>query len=293
MKFLAIPSFFLFVPLFAQTAPSTADDPVVVTIEGKPYKKSELETFVKALPQAVAQNFYANKRGFLETFALLTKLTTVAEQEGLDKTQPHQARLTYNRMQYLATAELNEADSKAQISEEDIKKYYETKKAELARAKTKVLYVAYNNNPMPSLDPAAKKPLTEEQAKAKGEGLLKQARAGADFVKLIRENSDDADSKAKDGDFPPFKPTDQSLPADIQSAIFALKPGEYSNLLRQPNGFYIFRLESLATPQLSEIRGDLYTAIKKERLDKWVDSVRKSISIQFNNEKYLTEPAPK
>ena len=65
--------------------------------------------------------------------------------------------------------------------------------------------------------------MTEEQAKAKIEKLLADIRDGADFVKLVKANSDDADSVARNGDFEtPIQRTDK-WPDDIKNVIFALK----------------------------------------------------------------------
>ena len=283
---------FVFYALFV-CLPVLAQEKPVVTIEGKPFTKTELETFVQALPAAVSQNFANNKKQFLEALGLMMKMAKIAEQSGLEKKSPHDARLLYQRLQYLATAEINEKDNTATIVTEDLQKYYDAHKADFALAKTKVLYVAFNNNPMPSNDPKAKKPLNEAQAKEKATALLKQARGGADFAKLVRENSDDADSRSKDGDFSPFRQSDQAVPAPLKSAIFGLKPGEFTEVIQQPNGFYIFRLESIETPEFEKMRDEVYNKLRREKLDQWVDSVRKSVSIQFNDEKYLTEPVAK
>ena len=82
-------------------------------------------------------------------------------------------------------------------------------------------------NPQPSSDPKAKKSLTEAEAKAKIADLRKKLLSGADFGQVARENSDDKESAAKDGDFPPIKRS-SSYPEDIKNAVFALKPGEIS-----------------------------------------------------------------
>ena len=123
----------------------------------------------------------------------------------------------------------------------------------------KVLFVSFRANPAPQTDPKAKKILSEAEAKAKIEKLLGQIRAGADFVKLVKENSDDADSIARDGDFgPPIRRSDDSLPADIKNAIFALKPGKVTDALRVPSGFYLFRLEEFHRSPTTSSRRYLY-----------------------------------
>jgi parvulin-like peptidyl-prolyl isomerase len=187
---------------------------------------------------------------------------------------------------------LNAANARHPITEEEEKKYYEERKAEFARAKVKVLYVAFNDNPLPNPDPKAKKPLTSAQAKQKIDGLRKQLAGGADFLALVKQHSDDEESQAKEGDFGAFSPTDQNLPPVIKTAIFSLKPGQVSDPIEQANGYYLFRLESFTTPEFEEVKQDIFGKLQRERLDQWVESVKKSVKLEFAEPVYWTPPKP-
>ncbi len=96
-----------------------------------------------------------------------------------------------------------------------------------------------------------KKIVTEAEAKAKIEDLAKQIQGGADFGKLARDISDDKTSAAKDGDFGVVK-QDSSYPPAIKTAVFALKQGELSAPIRQPNGFYLIRAEEINQQPFNE-----------------------------------------
>ncbi len=121
---------------------------------------------------------------------------------------------------------------------------------------------------------------------------MKRARAGESFVELVKKYSGDADSKAKDGDFPPFNPADERLPAPVKTLVFGLKPGEVSDAVRQANGYYIFRLEKFIVPELDAIRNEVYMAVQREQFDKWMSEVRKSVQVEVKDEKFMTEAAP-
>jgi peptidyl-prolyl cis-trans isomerase C len=110
---------------------------------------------------------------------------------------------------------------------------------------------------------------------------------GADFVALVREHSEDAASKAKDGDFGTFRRSDK-IPEPIKAAIFSLRPGEVSRPVRQPNGFYLFRVEELKTPTLDDVRQELIPAAKTAKFTEWFEGVRASIRVEFENEEYFT-----
>src|SRR5205823_14196176 len=104
--------------------------------------------------------------------------------------------------QTLANAQVSAATDAIPVTLDEQKKFYEANRDRYTQAKVKVLFISFRTTPPPAVsDPKAKKYLSEPEAKAKIEKLLAEVRGGADFVKLLKENSDDAESLAKDGDF--------------------------------------------------------------------------------------------
>jgi len=78
------------------------------------------------------------------------------------------------------------------------------------------------------------------QAQAKAQGLLQRARAGEDFVKLARENSD-ASGAAQNGGVIGVRAADR-LPPLFVDAVKDLPEGGVSNLLRSNAGFHIVKV---------------------------------------------------
>jgi parvulin-like peptidyl-prolyl isomerase len=80
---------------------------------------------------------------------------------------------------------------------------------------------------------------TKEEAKARATQLLARARKGEDFGKLATENSDDPSAKMNQGALGKF--TRERMVKPFADAAFALKPGEFSELVETPFGFHVIK----------------------------------------------------
>ena len=77
-------------------------------------------------------------------------------------------------------------------------------------------------------------------ARARTDGLLDEARRGGDFAELARTHSDDAGSAASGGDLGVVV-RGQTVP-DFETALFALQPGEFSDVVESPFGFHVIQM---------------------------------------------------
>lgn len=271
---------------FPQAPSGPAADPVVVTINGKEYTKSQIEGLVRSIGGTVPAQFASDRRGFVETLGLTMRLEEEARKMGIDKQDPYAAQLAYNTMIFLAQSALNEKNKQLRIMPDQQKAHYEKNQKNYASAKVRVLYLAFATSAMP----AAGALRSEAEAQALAANIHAELKNGADFVAMVRKYSDDLDSKAKDGEFAPIKPGDTSLPGEIRDMIFSLKPGQTTEPVRQANGYYLFRLESLDVAPYEEVRDQIYMELQKEALDRWMETVRKSVSIDYKDETFF--PAP-
>lgn len=277
----------------AAQPPAASDDPVVVVIDGKPWRRTELESMIHRLPPNVGQNFFVDKRTFLLQYALVQRLAEMAEKAGIPEEEPHKTRLAYQRAVYLAQAEMDQAAMRIQVKPEEQQQYYEEHKQDFANARVRVIYVSFNDNPPPSKDPKAKRPRTSAEAEKLARELAAKARAGADFAALARQFSEDEETKDKGGEFRPVKPNDTNLPPEIRTVIFALKPGQVSDPVRQTGGFWIFRLDDYVVPPFADVQSEVYEALREARFREWIEGVQKSLRIEYRDESYLGAGLPK
>jgi parvulin-like peptidyl-prolyl isomerase len=165
-----------------------------------------------------------------------------------------------------------------------VQKYYDANKDLFTQARLKVIYISFSQDPTAQPAAPAKKVQSEAEAKAKAEKLFAELQAGADFVKLVKENSGDATSASKDGDFGTFHRSDQNLPPEIKTAIFALKQGQISKPVRHTNGYYIFRVEESTVQPFDQVREQVSNDLIRSQMDEWINAQRKSLDIKIENQ---------
>jgi len=122
------------------------------------------------------------------------------------------------------------------------------------------------------------------QARARAEGVLKQAKTGTDFGALARKYSDDS-SKSQGGDlgfFPHGK-----LPPEFEQVAFSLKPGQMSDVVATQFGFHIIKVADrrvapiMPFEQVSpQIREMLFTQRKEQKAQSFIESVKKKAKIE-------------
>lgn len=265
--------------LYAQTPPSQANPPALPDLpdkaavascdDGHVITMAEMRGLLVAVnnPQAAA-----NPKEFLNQWCMMRKLARLAQEDKLDQESPTKEELIWSESYVLAQAEMNNQANPI-IPTEDEKKYYEEHKSEYEQVKTYAIYIAFSNAAASQVGSDGKKILSEAEAKAKATALLEQIRKGADFKKLARENSDDDTSRAKDGFFSDLKPTDP-MPDAIRSAVFKLKPGETTDVIAQPNGFYLFRADSISYKPYEEVRDQVNHELKQDRVNQWMRTIQ-------------------
>ncbi|MCI0547992.1 MAG: peptidylprolyl isomerase [Candidatus Rokubacteria bacterium] len=115
-------------------------------------------------------------------------------------------------------------------------------------------------------------------AKRRAEDVYAELQAGEDFATLARKFSDDGSGKAG-GALGPLKRGE--LAVEIERAILALAPGQYSAPFRSEVGYHLFLLdksESLSGDGLRHVRSQVRDILFREkyetRLKDWVGDIR-------------------
>ncbi len=273
---------------------ATPPDTVIAIFDGdRKLTLGELDSFLQAMPPNMAEAARRDRKGFVQQFALMNHLSEMAQKAKLDQQSPTREALAFNRMYLLMNAQLHEVLTAINVPPAEVEAAYNKDKDKFKQVKVKAIYIPFSAAPSSSA-PSDPKHRTEAEAQDKITKLRAAIVAGGDFVKAVKENSEDPTSVAKGGDFGTLRSTD-NLPEAIRTAIFALKQGEVSQPVKQPNGFYLFRAEEVTAQPLSEVQEQILNELKQARFKKWMDEASSSLNLKIENPAFFLEggtPAP-
>ncbi|MFH7044284.1 SurA N-terminal domain-containing protein [Paucibacter sp. JuS9] len=174
-------------------------------------------------------------------------------------------------------------------SDEDLRKYYDDNQSRFSVAEERRA-----SHILIKADKSAS-PADRAKAKARAEELLAQARkAPATFADLARKNSQDEGSAANGGDLDFFGRGAMVKP--FEDATFALKQGEFSDVVESDFGFHVIQLtgkrggDKKTFEQVrAEIEGDVLKQLAQKRYTEVSEAFRNTVYEQSDSLKPAAE----
>lgn len=173
------------------------------------------------------------------------------------------------------------------ITDEDVKKFYDENPARFEQPE-----MVRASHILISTRDAQQKELTPEQKaekKTKIDDLLKRARAGEDFAKLAKENTDDPGSKETGGEY--TFPRGRMVP-EFEAAAFSLAPGQVSDVVTTQYGYHIIKLnEKLPAKkvELAKVSADVKEGLTQQAIQKklpdYMKQLKEQAGVQYLDEK--------
>jgi peptidyl-prolyl cis-trans isomerase C len=160
-----------------------------------------------------------------------------------------------------------ERELKITVSDDEVKKFYDDNPSKFEQPEM----VRASHILISTRDPNTNKDLPDDQKNAKrkkAEDLLKQARAGEDFAKLAKENSDDPGSKDKGGEYQFAR--GQMVP-EFETAAFSLKTNQVSDIVTTTYGYHIIKLSEKIPAkkmELAKVAPDVKEYLKQQQMQK-------------------------
>jgi peptidyl-prolyl cis-trans isomerase C len=266
---------------------AAAADPVIMNIGEIAVHASEFEQALEALP-AEYQAYAAGpgKRQFAEDYLRLRVLAAAGERDGLASDPKVKAQLKLLRENTIANAQIEKMRDSIKLSEDETKKAYEAKKGELERATARHILIAFEGSPAAPAEGA----LSDAAAKAKAEEIRAKIAGGADFAELAKAESHDTVSGAQGGSLGEFAPG-QMVP-EFDQAVFSAKPGELTPVVRTQFGYHVIQVQEKATVPFEEVRGQIETELRQEKLQALVQAAQSSAKASLVEEYFAPPAAP-
>jgi peptidyl-prolyl cis-trans isomerase C len=251
-------------------------DTIVATVNGKKMTADQVRKMVAGIPAQAQEAFTKDPKQFMQEYAWYINLQAAAEKLGLAEQSPYREILAFNRMLTLVQAEWNHEYSQILVMPDEQKKFYDEHPERFRETQAKMIYIPFTSGS------------SEDEAKAKAQQAVQQARGGVDFVKLVKEFSQDKASAGQNGDIGmPIRTTTTQIPETMRNAVLALKSGQVSDPVRHENGYYIFRAESAGVLPYEKVKDEIFKELKDVGFNRWKEKTKAQSSVQFDNEAFF------
>jgi PPIC-type PPIASE domain len=244
--------------------------------------RADFEKLVNAIdPQMPAPR----RQQLADAYSRMLIMSDIAEQRGLANSPESQQVLHFTRMQALMQLLGRQVQKEAaNVPAAETEKYYNEHAQQFEQAEFQRLFI-------PKTPPCGEKPPDEKTLAAEGEKIRAAAAAGGDFEKLQKQAYDDLGIKT------PPPPTAagtlrrESIPSS-QAKVFDLQPGQVSEVLNEPGGLYIFKLQSKKKLTLAEVTPEINRVLEQERMREAVDKLTKNVKPELNQAYFGASAGP-
>ncbi len=255
--------------------------------------KAEFESLANALQPNMNA---ATKRMLADRYPKMLVFAEAAHKRGLDADPNFKKVVQFYRMQILTQVLARSVKEKAEkVSDAEVEKYYKDNAPEFEEADLQRLYVPKDKQVEPA--EADKGPAkSAEQQKADADALKKQAdtlraraAAGENLDKLQKEAYETAGMKGTPPQASIGKLTRNELPVAHRS-VLDLKSGEVSQVISEPNGYYIYKVVSKETKALDAVKAEIKTKLAQQSFQDEMQNIEQSAQSELN-EAYFGAPS--
>jgi parvulin-like peptidyl-prolyl isomerase len=266
----------------------------------------------------------AMKRRLADVYPKMLVMAYEARKRGLENDPKYKQVLQFARLQILSqelSKSLKEESDK--VPEADIEKYYKDNATAFQQADLKRLFVPKDKQSetgenaaedadeaqseqksaqkpdqkapdqkaadQKKADAEAQKKADEEAMKKEADTIHTRAAAGEDFDKLQKEAFETATIKGTPPSTSVGKLTSNEVPVNHR-AVFDLKPGDVSDVITEPNGYYIYKVVSKGTKPLDQARDQIRATLAQQKMQDTVQKIQDEAKTTLN-EAYFAAPA--
>lgn len=251
--------------------PEVPPDRVIITVGDVKMTAAQFNGLIDTLQPQYRNMAHGNgRKQFADNIVKMLTLAQEAEKRKLDQTPDFKNQEMFQHFNLMASTLAGQVGKDIQISEADVKQYYEAHKNEFETVHARHILIRFQGSTVPVRP--GQKDLSDTEALAKALEIRKKIQDGADFATLAKTESDDVGSgQNSGGELPPFR-HGQMVPS-FEKAAFDMKPGELSEPVKSQFGYHIILVISHDTKPFEEVRADLENRMKPELSQKAVNKV--------------------
>jgi hypothetical protein len=280
------------------SSPEVAPNAPVITLDGLcsssvDPKSPDCRTVVtRAEFEHLADTFSPNmppgaRQSLASDYAQMLVIANEARKRGLENTPRFNDLIGFLKLQVLAQELFRTMQDQAKPSATEVEKYYSDNAPKYQQISVKRVFIPRNRPeeataPKPSTAPiAASKQITDAELQSEGDKVRARLMAGEDFVKLQKEIYEGAGFKT------PPPPTSipnwrrESAPQKEQQ-LFTFKPKEFSQVMIEPAGAYVYQLEESKLTPLAEVKPQIESMLTRERLQEMMQTIRGGVKPELN-----------
>jgi hypothetical protein len=268
----------------AGTDPKSPDCQTVVT-------RADFEHLVNTLspnlPAAARQTMAGD-------YAQMLVMSNEARKRGIENTPRFKDLMNLLKLQVLTQEMLRTMQDESKPSSAEVEKYYADNAPSYRELSVKRLFIPRNR---PETTPDAKaapnatsKQVTDADLQTEGEKAKARLVAGEEFDKVEKELYATAGFKT------PPPPTiipnwrQEAVPQSEQH-LFDLKPKEFSTVMVEPAGAYVYQLQEIKTIPLADVRAQIESLLTRERMQVALQAIRGSVRPELNQAYFHAQPA--
>jgi EpsD family peptidyl-prolyl cis-trans isomerase len=235
--------------------------------------QADLEKEMKNLPSFAQKIFEGSggKERFLNELIKKELLYQEALKKGLDKDADYLKRVEdFKKITLIGKLLEKEMESKAKVSDQDVKDYYEKHKGDFAVGQIRASHILVK---------------TEEEARK----ILERLKKGEDFAKIAKKSSIDSGSAKNGGDLGFFS-AGQMVP-EFEAAAVKLKPGEISEPVRTKFGYHIIKVTDKKvgkSVEFENVKNYISQRLSAEKqkgvFDSYIEELKKKYPVEINKE---------
>jgi hypothetical protein len=273
--------------------------------------RAEFEKLADALSPHVTPQL---KKQLAAAYPGLLAFAQAAQKQNLDKTERFKTLMAFYRVQLLGNELKRQITEDAtKLTDDDIDKYYQEHLDAYQQFNLDRVFVPHFRQPATEAktddkdekrDVKKDEKLTPEQQQQKtkeeqdqeeaklAESLRTRAVAGEDFAKLEKDAYDAAGMKMEPPSTNLPKVRRNSLPPG-QLAVFELKEGEFSQVINDSGGHYVYRVKAIEQMPLDDqLKNEIRSMLQGQRQREGMEKYQKSYKVLETNEAYFGPPAP-